>query len=445
MTSGQPVSKLKLFILSLGTVVLAMNTFFYYTAQAAEQSSDSEKESPLAQLQNHIDTEIKPSPSPDIPPSFEISDLSLISIKKVDASQIEAAQVSFTGATLSGKLSEVNVYKLKYKIKGKDLSWQPVTANVYVPTAEGKYPLFVFGSGTTGMADRCAPSLENMAVENLGNYDNHMIAQAAEGYVSVFPDYEGFHSPAAQSYFIVESEAKVLIGAVKAIMSLQESSPELKNVDMNKVFLSGYSQGGHAALSASKEWQALPSTIKIQGIVQYAGAADVEALFLESPWLASYLVDSYTQYYGEQLEPQLVLQDRWLIPLAKNNQMCVNQAYKFYPHDPATLYNPAFLDAVQTQTWPVNLTAWQKRIQQNVPLTNLPDVPYLSVQGATDPIVTAKAQRKNVEKLCQQGKNVQYRELAGVNHFQVRQRSFVESNAWMKSVLAGEPQKSDCP
>jgi len=432
----------RLSVLIIGASILGANTVFYYEAQASQQIPVGEV-SPIAEMLALA----SPSPSvvPSASPSYNISNVNLTKIKTLDEARIQAAQTSFTGGVISTPINQVNVFSLSYDIIGKSQKPQPITAQVFVPNNDGSYPLFIFGSGTTGMSDACAPSLENIAVENLGNYENHMIAQAAEGYVTVFPDYEGFHSGETQAYFISESEAKVLLGAIKSIIELQERTPELKNANTKEVFLSGYSQGGHAALSAAQAWSALPDTVTLKGVVQFAGAADVQALFIESPWLASYLVDSYTQYYGEQLDPRLVLQDRWLISLAKNNsELCVNQAYKFYPHTPGTMYNPSFLDAVQTSTWPTNLSEWQSKITQNIPHADLPNVPYLSIQGETDPIVTAKTQRNNVAVLCRDNKDVQYREYPGVNHFQIRQASFAYTNQWLKSVSRGELQKADC-
>lgn len=438
---------LRLIVLTIAVFILCTDTFVYGKEKLSDQN----------QLPTQETTTVNPSPSLtplETPasqkeePATRMTGFTLL--KKVQHAQIEAAQTSFAGAPIPTSISEVAIYQLSYEIKGKDGTWQPTTAKVFVPTTvstTGKnYPLFVFGSGTTGMADKCAPSLENMAVENLGNYENHMIAQAAAGYISVFPDYEGFHSGATQAYFISESEAKVLLGAIVNLRELQPSKPELQVGDLNSVFLAGYSQGGHAALSTAQQWQKLPTEVKLKGIIQFAGAADVEALFLESPWLASYLVDSYTQYYGSDLDSREVLQDRWLIPLVQNNaELCVNAAYKFYPRVPGKIYSPSFLDAIETHTWPSRLANWQKAIQRNIPLSNIPDVPHLSIQGESDPIVTAKAQRANVKKLCEQDLHVAYREYQGVNHFQIRQVSFTATNEWMSSVLAGHPVPSDCP
>jgi predicted esterase len=437
---------LRLLILAVGVVLLSLDTFTYYQAQATRRPP----EATIFEISPAVTPTPSPSttssPTPTATPDTTSRLIRFTQQEVADAARIEAAQHSFVGTSFPVAATEIAIYQLDYEILGKDGTWQPVMAQVFIPLTPGKYPLYVFGSGTTGLADKCRPSLENMAVENLGNYRNHMIAQASQGYVAVFPDYEGFHNAdATQAYFIVESEAKTLLGAIRELQNLQSTTQVLQTADLDSVFLAGYSQGGHAALSAAREWQRLPVTTQLKGVIQFAGAADVEALFLESPWLASYLVASYVEYYAPTLTSDAVLQDRWLQEMRRNNEiLCVNQAYRYYPKPPSEIYTPAFLDALESRTWPSTLANWEQAIRTNIPLSQLPDVPYVSIQGESDPIVTAQAQRRNTQTLCQQNKRVYYREYAGVNHFQIRQASFSFTNDWMKQVLAGQTLPSSC-
>jgi predicted esterase len=431
-----PSPHFRLLVLSIGVVILLIDAFMYYGR-------------PVVNPQPFVPVvQTSPTPLPKTAPTqSRITSFNLL--KTVDAEQIATAQKSFVGRSSPTAVSEIAVYRLRYDILGRDGSWKPITADIYIPVQMGSYPLFVFGAGTTGITAKCAPSLENVEIENMGNYDHQMIAQAAVGYVAVLPDYEGFHSndnvETTQAYFVSESEAKTLLGSIRGLLELQSKAPALQVADLDNVFLAGYSQGGHAALSAAANWQELPSSVKLKGIIQFAGAADVQALFLESPWLASYLVGSYSRYYNPELNPTLVLQNRWIEALSRNNDvLCVNDAYQYFPHAPKEIYAPAFLDSIETKTWPANLAPWQKVIQQNTPTTGLPDVPYLSIQGALDPIVTAQTQVANVEALCAQDKDVTYREYAGVNHFQIRQVSFGVSNDWMKNILSGQTSYNTC-
>lgn len=435
-----------LIALAVATTVVVFDTFQYYrhTAQA-ETFSSTASTSLSNELRQQEATTPTPSPTPSAP-MVEYRVTSFNDVETVTLDGITAAQTSFLHSTRPSTVTSIEVFEIKYEIKGKDGSWQPVSAAVYVPINQEKLPLFVFGSGTTGIADKCAPSLENIAVENLGNYRNQMISQAAEGYVTVFPNYEGFDSPEfTQAYFVAESEAKTLLAAVLSLVELQPQKQQLQVIDFTHVFLSGYSQGGHAALSSAQNWQSLPSSIQLSGIIEFAGAANVHALFLDSPWLASYLVESYTEYYGSNLQAFQVLQGRWLQDMASNNDaLCVNAAYKHYPKDKKSIYTPAFIDALESNTWPQTLSSWQQAIVTNTPLSSLPNVPHLSIQGATDPIVTATTQQQNIERLCQDKHQVGYKEYPGINHFDIRRAGFEFSNTWMKEVLTGATPFSSC-
>ena len=112
-------------------------------------------------------------------------------------------------------------------------------------------PVLVFGSGTTGIADAGAPSLEQPEVRRLGWYTANMLAYAAQGFIEIFPDYIGFNDPARpQRYFSKAAEGHVMLDAARAASSLA-SAPGTPVRAAAKVFAAGYSQGGHAAFSAA--------------------------------------------------------------------------------------------------------------------------------------------------------------------------------------------------
>lgn len=433
--------------LRVATLVIAMcivfiDTFIYYynKAQATEQTTTAL--TPLVTA---------PSPTPitaastSAQPTYRV--ISFNKLSDISNTGIEKAQQSFLKTTHSTSVKHIASYELKYEIYTEKGKWVSLTARVYIPTTEGTYPLFVFAPGTTGIADKCAPTLENVSIENLGNYQNHLIAQAAEGYVTAFSDYEGYNDPdTTEAYFIASSEARTLQGVVQSLVELKSTTDKLTTADTSTVFLSGYSQGGHAAVSAAREWNQLPGSIKLAGIVEFAGASNVEALFYDSPWLGSYLVQSYIDYYGSNLQAFNVLQSKWLEEMrVSNEKLCVNDANKYFPHARNAVYTPAFLDAIESNTWPESLDQWKKIIELNSPLHNIPSIPHLSIQGGSDPIVTAKTQTHNIETFCQQNHSVTYQEYPGINHYDIRKAGFELANQWMKDVLSNVPIPNSCP
>ncbi len=69
-------------------------------------------------------------------------------------------------------------YVLRFTSQDFDGSAAMITAQLYVPvTAEGKErPVYVFASGTTGIGDNCAPSLETPDTKRWGWYEQKMLA-----------------------------------------------------------------------------------------------------------------------------------------------------------------------------------------------------------------------------------------------------------------------------
>ena len=91
----------------------------------------------------------------------------------------------------------VDAYRISYLSTDFDGSSAVIQARLFVPVYESpaERPLLVFGSGTTGIADGCAPSLEQPEVRRWGHYRGNMLSYAGVGLITVFPDYLGFNDP----------------------------------------------------------------------------------------------------------------------------------------------------------------------------------------------------------------------------------------------------------
>ncbi len=76
------------------------------------------------------------------------------------------------------------------------------------------------------------------------------LIMAGEGYVSALPDYLGLgYGPGMHPYCHAKSEATAVIDMLRAVRKIAQQ----KNIALNgKLFLFGYSQGGHATMAAHK-------------------------------------------------------------------------------------------------------------------------------------------------------------------------------------------------
>lgn len=145
-------------------------------------------------------------------------------------------------------LAEINngidVIELEYSSTMPD--GRPINASgvVFVPrgyTGKTKPTMVIYHHGTDMVRDR---------KRDLKGEQMICMAFAADGYIVLMPDYFGLgKSLEMHPYQHAETEAQSSIDMIRAVRKLKES---LKTDWEEKIFITGYSQGGHAAMSTHK-------------------------------------------------------------------------------------------------------------------------------------------------------------------------------------------------
>ena len=134
---------------------------------------------------------------------------------------------------------------------------------------------------------------------------------ASQGYLTLLPDYLGLgDSPGVHPYHHAASEASATIDLLRAGRAWTATNHVATS---GKLFLAGYSQGGHATLAAMKEIEAnLSAEFPLTAVAAGAGAYDLAGVTLEAllsgnpspnPYYFPYLLASYIEVYG--LAPSL--------------------------------------------------------------------------------------------------------------------------------------------
>ncbi len=352
----------------------------------------------------------------------------------------------------------VRTYRLRYSSTDFDGSAAEICAQLFVPvhTPAAGSPILVFGSGTTGLADRCAPSLESPEVRRWGCYGANMLAYAGEGFITVFPDYLGFNDPTrGQRYFSKAAEGHVLLDAVRAVYGLfaganggtgglEAGAPALTAHPSRVVFAAGYSQGGHAAFAAADLRPSYAPEVPLSGVIGFGATTDVTALLKEGPCYAPYVLQAYRQMYGrEEVDPARLLLDNWAAGLeAGGDQLCVDEFQQVYPSDPRLLYRPEFLEALLGGALPAAFPRLFARLQENRSGQGGHGLPALVVQGLADTVITTTSQTRFVQALGAAGSAVSYLRLPGVRHRQTRAAGFRASVDWMDRFSRDAPPPS---
>ncbi|QFZ19290.1 lipase family protein [Saccharothrix syringae] len=125
-----------------------------------------------------------------------------------------------------------------YQGLGYDGSGRAVSGSVFLPAdpAPGR-PVVSYAHGTTGLADRCAPSTAGLTRLERA----HVARWLAAGYAVAATDYEGLATPGPHPYFNGEAVADDVVDIVRATRRLDPG--------LGRTWLVvGFSQGGHAAL-----------------------------------------------------------------------------------------------------------------------------------------------------------------------------------------------------
>lgn len=146
---------------------------------------------------------------------------------------------------LNGTYS-INSYRVQYYTTDTEGNEHLASGLVSIPStsAPQEFPLACYQHGTvSGRED--VPS-------NLAGGYTLGVAFATHGYVVAMPDFVGLGiSPGVHPYIHSATEASAGLDLMRATREMME---EIDNISLNdKVFISGYSQGGHAAMALQRE------------------------------------------------------------------------------------------------------------------------------------------------------------------------------------------------
>jgi pimeloyl-ACP methyl ester carboxylesterase len=332
----------------------------------------------------------------------------------------------------------VKKYLLRFRSQDFDGSPVDIVAQFYLPAREGSLPLYVFASGTTGIGDANAPSLEIPEERRWGWYEQNMLAYASQGYVVMFPDYTGFHdAERPQRYFSKLAEGRMMLDAIRAAYGYFGREAPAARLS-GAVFTAGYSQGGHAAMAAADLRPDYAPELPLSGVITYGSTNDVEALVREGPAYAPLIFYSYLSMYGpEDIRPADYLKERWMPGFEQDaSTMGVDEFQKHYGFDYKTLYTEAFAVSLFGRSLAADYPRLYARLKENHSGLSGHGLPALVVQGADDFIVTNESQGIFVDALKQAGSEVEYRIYPGVSHRYTRMAGFNASLSWMEARMA---------
>ena len=174
------------------------------------------------------------------------------------------------------------------------------------PGCTGSRPIVLYAHGTTTVKSY---NLANLLDESSAAYSEAALiaaTYAAQGYIVVAPNYAGYDASklAYHPYLNADQESKEMMDALSAA---RKALPGLLQPvqDSGKLFITGYSQGGHVAMATHKAMQAAGQTVTASAPLSgpYALAAFTDAVFygnvnLGCTVFTPLLITSYQKAYG---------------------------------------------------------------------------------------------------------------------------------------------------
>jgi alpha-beta hydrolase superfamily lysophospholipase len=309
---------------------------------------------------------------------------------------------------------------------GRDVA---VSGLVVVPPGAappGGRPLVVWGHGSVGLADRCAPSRGGV----MAAFGPWLGDQLQQDLVVTATDYQGLGTPGPARSLIGLSAGRAVLDVARAARGLQAAGAG------RRVVLAGHSEGGHAVLWAAELARSYAPELQVLGVAATAPGAELAttlklsrlrpaavtsgAMLLVVAWSDAYRVPSDVLTPAGRRAVDRV-RTRCLLELAKE------------PATPTVRLG----DLLTTPPWPALLA-------RNSPGHAATPAPILIAQGADDEVVVPAATGALVGRLCRAGDAVELRAYQHTGHFDIPKVAAGDVAAWIGDRVAGRPARSTC-
>ena len=327
-------------------------------------------------------------------------------------------------------------WRILYATTVDDSTPATAVATVFVPTAPpaGTRPVIAWEHGTTGLLQKCMPSLFSAPSAGIPARDRIVMA----GWVVVETDYSFAEKGGPHPYLIGEGEARATLDSVRAARQMLELTLDKRTV------VWGYSQGGHAALWTGIVGPRYAPDLEILGVAAIAPAANIKNILAMNVAVdkrfGPYLALSYSRFYPD------ITFEQALRPEALDAARQIVNLCDFVPPEDseriealaATFAGPALATSSNK--------ALQARLEQNTADAPI-HAPVVIAQGLSDNVVPPSATDAYVEARCSAGQRLEYWTFTGRDHFTIAQPGAPLEELlirWTMARFANEPQAPGC-
>lgn len=333
-----------------------------------------------------------------------------------NAASVERILYSSTDGRFGGGIKEAS--GLMYLPRGK------------VP--KGGWPLLVWGHGTFGVADVCAPSWKTPTPRDAAYVD----AWLARGFAVVAPDYQGLGTRGVHPYLNREGEGYSVLDAARAALSAYGDRLA------NRVVLAGQSQGSGAVLNATylapryaselhivatvatgMSWAAPYDAGQSDGFPMTSDTMRVMVLRMVAGNLrpGSPAIDQLLTAKGQMLRAAAAHGcSRDLVPVLQKNDITPQNAFQRPPEQVSAMLAPV-----------------------DMPRARL-GIPVFVGTGFADTLIPPARQYQAVVAQCRFGTKVEWHGYSGITHNGGSLYALRDAIPFVERVLAGRAPAGNC-
>jgi alpha-beta hydrolase superfamily lysophospholipase len=314
-----------------------------------------------------------------------------------------------------------------------------VSGAVIVPDGApppGGRPIVAWAHPTSGIEDRCAPSLAWVFFSSVQGLDDML----HRGFAVAATDYPGLGTAGIHPYLVGDSEAHAVIDSVRVARTIAGVG------DARRFAVWGHSQGGQAALFTGLDVGTYAPELDLVGIAAAAPATDLPTLLADDANtsggrnITAMTLWSWSRLYDAPLTNVVAPQ---AIPVIdKLAGECIERFFDMFERIGPTraLAKTFLLDPDFASKAP-----WHALLVENSARPTPPSIPVFLAQGSKDGLVLPAVTEHYRDTLCANGSVVAWDLLVGGTHGFAGRDAAPAAVAWIADRFAGNAPPNDCP
>jgi acetyl esterase/lipase len=339
---------------------------------------------------------------------------------------------------MPGAPEGARAYRILYWSTGLDGKPVEVSGVVLAPRGSpppGGRPVIAWAHPTTGVVERCAPSLARVFFASVQG----LRAILDRGYAVAATDYPGLGTPEVHPYLVGISEAHAVLDSIRAAKQI----PEVGAGERFAVW--GHSQGGQAALFTGLEAAGYAPELKLVGVAAAAPATDLGALTTDDLGtgggnnITAMTLWSWARVYGAPMDKVVSPQAEPVIN--RLTKLCIERWFDMFTRrGPTQALEKSFLRVHNL----ADQEPWRRLLEENSPGPLPADIPVFLAQGSADGLVRPAVTEAYRARLCGNGNRVEFVLMPGIGHAFIARDATEAAVAWMVARFAGEPAPTNC-